>query len=97
MLYEVITQWYNVNFNQSYNGIGDHNTFKSGNLYFLLDNKDWKVPKDRVNQLIDKGIKAFVTDDKVLAEQIMKPTLLVNNIKESYIKIASKVRKEVNP
>ena len=93
--------WFNVNYNMRFSGVGEYNTYKNGHLYFMLSLNEWNKKSENIDnniqKLIEKGIRAFVTDDEKLAKESIYPTLLVKNVRESYNTIATQTREEVNP
>ena len=87
--------WHNLlNKNMIFSGVGDYNTFKSGQIYFIFDDFD----KLDVKKLENKGIKAFVANDKNILTQTKKPVFLINQeVKKAYIKCATATRQKLNP
>ncbi len=103
-LLENITKgsWKNINKHIRFSGVGDYNTFRAKNIYFMLSLNEWKEQKidisKKMEQLVSKGIKAFVTDDQEIFAKSTYPILLVpNNIKETYTKVATTIRKKLDP
>ena len=95
-------KWKNINYEMRFSGVGDYNTFRNKNIYFMLSLNEWKKDKldifKKIDTLYNKGIKAFVTDNEEIFNTLKYPTFLVNdNIKQSYIKVATKTRELLNP
>jgi UDP-N-acetylmuramyl pentapeptide synthase len=89
-------KWHNLpDYNMIFSGVGDYNTFRNGQIYFIFDDF---IDKVDIKKLESKGIKAFVTNDKSFLSKTNKPIFLTSsNIKETYIKCATSIRQDLNP
>jgi len=88
-------KWYNLpSEDMIFSGVGDYNTYRKNQIYFIFDDFD----KLDIEKLQNDGIKAFVTNDKNILNKTKKPIFLINQeVKQAYIKCATAVRKQLNP
>lgn len=92
-------QWQNQEPDMYFTGVGSHNTFNKGFLYFGLGLEDWlKKGKDvptELNKVVTKGVRAIVLDRPEYAPQLTVPVLLVDNIERAFKDAAVTARREV--
>ena len=92
-------EWRNPQPDMHFTGVGSHNTFSKGFLYFGLGLDDWlKKGKDiptELQRVADKGVRAMVLDRPEYAAQLSLPVLLVDNIERAFKDAAVTARKEV--
>ena len=92
-------QWRNPAPDMYFTGVGSHNTFSKGFLYFGLGVEDWlKKGKDVPTELARvaaKGVRAMVLDRPEHAEKLALPVLLVDNIERAFKEAAVTARREV--
>ena len=94
-------QWHRVDYRQRFTGVGDHNTLRSGQVYFMLSLEEWKSDNadiaGKIAHLQTKGIQALVTDDADIPALTDLPVLVVDDIRQQYTQLAVATRQQLNP
>lgn len=93
-------KWFNYDPDLTFTGVGSHNTFRKGYLYFCLSLADWikdnKNVTEEIEKVYRKGARGIVIDDEQYLADIEKPALLVDDIDRAFRDSAVTARQEVD-
>lgn len=94
-------KWINGDLSVRYSGVGTHNSFQAGDLYFALTLAEWQSEgKDVAAELqkrVAAGVKGIVLSDEKYARQLGIPVLVVPDVMKAFTLAAYHTRQEANP
>lgn len=94
-------KWLNGDMSVRYSGVGTHNSFQAGDLYFALTLEEWQSEgKDVLAELqkrVAAGVKGIVLSDEKFARQLGIPVLVVPDAMKAFTQAAYHTRQEANP